>query len=177
MHKMLLGIEHLMTDIQLMEQNPQRPPNSPYHNPAVFKFQQESPSVIRVLCEEPFQAYWPCKQSFLSSVECTPEEEQEYTGPKHQYSQGEAEWWAQRVAPYINGAHAYANTARQSILANHPEQVVNLPYVVLKALRRKYGKYADEVATTLRWDSLNKCWFYTRNGIFFGVEEDGYIHT
>ncbi len=29
----------------------------------------------------------------------------------------------------------------------------------------------------LRWDSLNKCFFFWRNGVYHGVEVDGYLHT
>lgn len=171
MHKLSIGIEHLFTGIQLREQD--------LVDDRTFTFQQESPTIVRVLNAGPFQAYWPCKQSFLSSVECTPEEEKEYTGPKHQYSQGEAEWLIARVLPRVNEAHSSANTARQhnAPLRRMKNQPVYLPEVVVKALRRKYGAESDSIAVRLLWDGLMKCWTYTHNGIFYGVEEDGYIHT
>ena len=53
MHKMLLGIEHLMTGVQLRVDVP----NPDYQE--TLQFQQESPSVVRVICAEKFNAYWP----------------------------------------------------------------------------------------------------------------------
>ena len=167
MYKMLLGIEHLMTDIQLMEQNPQRPPNSPYHNPAVFKFQQESPSVVRVLCEEPFQAYWPHTQWFVYSTPCSLEEITEYD--KAKYSVGEAEWWAQVAGEALRQTYHLPTAAI-------PGDKLP-PDAVLRAMRNKHGAEADTYIAKLRWDGLNKCWFYTYAGMYLGVEEDGYIHS
>lgn len=166
MHKMLLGIEHLMTDVQLTEQNPQRPPNSPYHNPAVFKFQQESPSMVRVLCEEPFQAYWPHTQGFIYSTPCSLGEITEYD--KVRYGSGEAEWWAKVAGEALRQTY-HLPTA--SIPNKQP------PDAVLRAMRRKHGATADTYIAMLRWDSLNGCWFYTLNGMYLGVEPDGYIHS
>ena len=166
MHKLLLGIEHLMTDIQLMEQNPQRPPNSPYHNPAVFKFQQESPSMVRVLCEEPFQAYWPHTQGFVYSTPCSLEEITEYD--KAKYSVGEAEWWAQVAGEALRQTY-HLPTA--NIREHQP------PDTVIRAMRRKHGKDADKYIQQLRWDAMNKCWFYTYAGMYLGVEQDGCIYS
>lgn len=166
MHKMLLGIEHLMTDVQLTEQNPQRPPNSPYHNPAVFKFQQESPSVIRVLCEEPFQAYWPHTQGFVYSTPCSLGEITEYD--KVRYGSGEVEWWAQVAGEALRQTY-HLPTA--NIREHQP------PDTVIRAMRRKHGKEADKYIQQLRWDGMNKCWFYTYAGMYLGVEQDGYIHS
>ncbi len=182
MHKLTLGIEHLFTGIQLMEQNPQRPPNSPYHNQAVFTFQQESPTMVRVLCEEPFQTYWPHAQIFLYSTPCSLDEITEYEGSKHQYSQGEAEWWAQKAAQDLRTAYEFCNLERthkfngRGVTLDRSPGVI-LPDVVLKALRRKYGADADAIGRLLQWDGIMKCWTYTHNGIFYGVEEDGYIHS
>ena len=181
MHKMLLGIEHLMTDIQLMEQNPQRPPNSPYHNPAVFKFQQESPSMVRVLCEEPFQAYWPHTQGFIYSTPCSLEEITEYD--KAKYSVGEAEWWAQVAGEALRGLYSPAimddrSTLTDLGLVRRVKKISEAPPLpVLRAMRRKHGKEADKYIQQLRWDGMNKCWFYTYAGMYLGVEEDGYIHS
>ena len=166
MHKMLLGIEHLMTDIQLMEQNPQRPPNSPYHNPAVFKFQQESPSVVRVLCEEPFQAYWPHTQGFVYSTPCSLGEITEYD--KVRYGSGEAEWWAQVAGEALRQTY-HLPTA--NIREHQP------PDTVIRAMRRKHGKDADKYIQQLRWDDMNKRWFYTYAGMYLRVEQDGCIYS
>jgi hypothetical protein len=44
-------------------------------------------------------------------------------------------------------------------------------------MRRKHGKEADKYIQQLRWDAMNKCWFYTYTGMYLGVEQDGYIHS
>ena len=167
MHKMLLGIEHLMTDIQLMEQNPQRPPNSPYHNPAVFKFQQESPSMVRVLCEEPFQAYWPHTQGFIYSTPCSLGEITEYD--KVRYGSGEAEWWAKVAGEALRQTYHLPTAAIPG--KKQPTDAV------LQAMRRKHGALADAFIAALRWEALNRCWFYELRGMLLEVEEDGYIHS
>lgn len=173
MHKLSLGIEHLFTGVQLGAQN------SDESRGLVFTFQQESPTIVRVLADHPFMAYWRVKYSTIYSTPCTPEEDSEYEGPKHQYSQGEAEWLIARVLPRVNEAHSSANTARQhnAPLRRMKNQPVYLPEVVVKALRRKYGAESDSIAVRLLWDGLMKCWTYTHNGIFYGVEEDGHIHS
>ena len=36
---------------------------------------------------------------------------------------------------------------------------------------------AKELADTVRYDSLNRCHYFVRGGIFHGIEADGYLHT
>ena len=160
MHKMLLGIEHLMTGVQL------RVDMSLPDYQETLHFQQESPSIVRVICAEPFNAYWPHSQAFLNSVECTPEEVKTYESIK--YSSGEAEWWAQVAGEALRQTY-HLPTA--SIPNKQP------PDAVLRAMRRKHGATADTYIAMLRWDGLNGCWFYTLNGMYLGVEQDGYIHS
>lgn len=160
MHKLLLGIEHLMTGVQL------RVDMSLPDYQETLHFQQESPSVVRVICAEPFNAYWPHSQSFLSSVECTPEEAKTYESIK--YGSGEAEWWAKVAGDALRQTY-HLPTA--NITGNQP------PDAVIRAMRRKHGKEADKYIQQLRWDAMNKCWFYTYAGMYLGVEEDGYIHS
>ena len=162
MHKMLLGIEHLMTGIQLRVDVPMPDYQETLH------FQQESPSVVRVTCAEPFNAYWPHSQAFLSSVECTPEEAKTYEDIR--YGSGEAEWWAQVAGEVL--CQAYHRTPTASLPGDTVPSVA-----VLRAMRRKHGKEADKYIQQLRWDGMNKCWFYTYAGMYLGVEEDGYIHS
>lgn len=45
--------------------------------------------------------------------------------------------------------------------------------VVIASVSRRFPEKVEE----LRYDYLNKCWYFWLNGIFFGVEEDGHIHT
>ncbi len=169
MHKMLLGIEHLMTGVQL------RVDMSLPDYQETLQFQQESPSVVRVICAEKFNAYWPQRHSyllgrhsqvFLSSVECTPEEEKTYEALK--YGAGEAEWWAQVAGEALRQTY-HLPTA--NIREHQP------PDTVIRAMRRKHGKEADKYIQQLRWDAMNKCWFYTYAGMYLGVEQDGYIHS
>ena len=51
------------------------------------------------------------------------------------------------------------------------------PDTVIRAMRRKHGKDADKYIQQLRWDAMNKCWFYELRGMLLEVEEDGYIHS
>ena len=163
MHKMLLGIEHLMTGIQLRVDVPM----PDYQE--TLQFQQESPSVVRVICAEKFNAYWPHSQVFLSSVECTPEEEKTYEALK--YGAGEAEWWAKVAGKALRETYELPLASMRGLTANIP------PDAVLRAMRRKHGAEADKYIANLTWDGLNKCWFYTHAGMLLGVEEDGYIHS
>ena len=143
MHKMLLGIEHLMTGIRITERYK---PDDPITPPLVFIFQQESPSVVRVISDGPFNAYWPHLQTFLESVECTPEEEKTYEALK--YGTGEAEWWAQVAGEALRQTY-HLPTA--NIISNQP------PDAVIRAMRAKHGKEADKYIQQLRWDDMNKC--------------------
>ena len=168
MYKMLLGIEHLMTGVQFAETRPEDPPidNGLPPSEAMYSFHQESPSVVCVVSDKPFDAYWPVHDSFINSTPCTPEEEAKYR--KIRYGVGEAEWWA-RVAGEALRQTYHLPTA--NIREHQP------PDTVIRAMRRKHGKDADKYIQQLRWDDMNKCWFYTYAGMYLGVEEDGYIHS
>ncbi len=55
--------------------------------------------------------------------------------------------------------------------------------VVVEALKRWAAnrsltpqQTADLIWET-KYDALNRCWFFIRNGMFHGVEADGHIHT
>ena len=161
MHKMLLGIEHLMTGVQL------RVDMSLPDYQETLQFQQESPSVVRVICAEKFNAYWPHSQVFLSSVECTPEEEKAYEALK--YSAGEAEWWAKVAGEALRQTYHLPTAAIPG--KKQPTDAV------LQAMRRKHGALADAFIAALRWEALNRCWFYELRGMLLEVEEDGYIHS
>jgi len=175
MHKMLLGIEHLMTGIQLRVDVPMPDYQETLH------FQQESPSVVRVTCAEPFNAYWPHSQAFLSSVECTPEEAKTYEDIR--YGSGEVEWWAQVAGEALRGLYSPAimddrSTLTDLGLVRRVKKISEAPPLpVLRAMRAKHGKEADKYIQQLRWDGMNKCWFYTYAGMYLGVEQDGYIHS
>ena len=171
MHKMLLGIKHLMTGVQLKE----RPSDVRTDgiqvissNPAQFIFHQESPSIVCVISDKPFHAYWPCHQSYLQSTEGTIEDEKNYGFIK--YGAGEAEWWAQVAGEALRQTYHLPTAAIPG--KKQPTDAV------LQAMRRKHGALADAFIAALRWEALNRCWFYELRGMLLEVEEeDGYIHS
>lgn len=55
-------------------------------------------------------------------------------------------------------------------------QGVEIPTVVVEAIRNAF-KDADAILAELRWDALNGCFYFSRWGMYVGVERDGYIHT
>lgn len=60
------------------------------------------------------------------------------------------------------------------------EQPKAIPIDVILAIRRKYEPHtaiSNDVIRTLQWDSLNGCYYFIRDGLYHGIELDGYIHT
>lgn len=152
MHKILLGIEHLMTGVQV---------RSPKGD--VLTFQRESASVVRVISDSEMEMYWPVKQCWLSSTEFDNEVE------KHsqiKYGEGEIEWYAQVMA----GQMVRTDEAFTPIIKDHP-----VPYAVVKSIRAKFGANADDVLCTLKY--YGGYYGFTWGNMFVGVEPDGYMHT
>lgn len=60
---------------------------------------------------------------------------------------------------------------------------MNLSPIVIEALKKwaKNRNLSDDETAALiadtKYDNLNRCWFFIRNGMFHGVEADGHIHT
>lgn len=56
-----------------------------------------------------------------------------------------------------------------------------VPQAVIDSVKLKYAEqpfFANDVLNDLKYDHLNKCWYFNRGGIYHGIEEkDGYIHT
>jgi hypothetical protein len=48
-----------------------------------------------------------------------------------------------------------------------------MPEAVLASMTRRYPEFLKD----LKWDGLNRCYFFIRAGMFHGVELDGHIHT
>lgn len=175
MHKLTVGIEHLMTGLQMSVCDLSKPPQAP------FVFQRESPSIVAILYPERFQAWWPCKQCWLSSTEVPIGEIGKYT----KYSGGEAEWWAQVVAPkmvecetqsYDMQTHTRVYGECGDTKSRYaPSEPHSFPEAVVMAMRRKHGVNSDAMLSRLRWAGTH--WFYTEAGMYVGVEPDGYIHT
>jgi hypothetical protein len=49
--------------------------------------------------------------------------------------------------------------------------------LVVAAIVKAYPKEAVDILAELKYDHLMKCWFFWRNGVFVGIEENGYLHT
>jgi len=47
---------------------------------------------------------------------------------------------------------------------------------VVRSIQRVYGEKAAEVLSELKYDHICRCWYFVKDGVYFGVEEDGYIH-
>lgn len=164
MHVLLVGIEHLMTGIQIKTQG--------------ARFERESASVIRVTSHLPIEAYWPVNGAFMMSTD------QDVTLP--QYSAGEAEHYAQVVGPalvdidlrsydmqtYTRTAEYYYNGDYHRLAETEPSR---FPEAVIKSMRRKWGAKANEWLAKLRWSRDH--WFFHHASIYHGVEPDGHIHT
>jgi hypothetical protein len=150
MHKLLVGIEHLMTGVQLTSDSP-------------ITFERESASVMRAMSVSTIQAYWPLKQSFMESVE----EDRE----REEYSSGEAEFYARVYGHAMRGTDTWALDQLEIKGVPRPGEAV------VKAMRRKFGAMADKYITQLKWDGLGKYYYFTHAGMYHGVEPDGYIHT
>ena len=148
MYQMLIGIEHLMTGLRLAA-------------PREVRFERESASVIRLVSNEPFAAYWPAKTAFLTAVEVPDTEPVKYSG-------GEVEWFGQRAAESMR---TFDKNNSRSQWAD------SLEPAVIKAMRAKHGANAELYIMALRWSAIDRCYFYSHNNMLCGVEPDGYIHT
>lgn len=49
--------------------------------------------------------------------------------------------------------------------------------VVTRAIKEAFPRNWREYIRNLRWHNLMVCYSFTTNGMFVGVELDGYIHT
>lgn len=163
MHQLLIGVEHLMTGVQVSAMDPEGSPTG-----GVLTFERESASIVRVLCDQPILAYWPVKQLEIHSTEVT-----DYEPVRHGY--GEAEWCAQVMASAMRKADSVAIDNYHSRQRN--DKAPPLPDAVILAMRRKHGAQADSFISALQWDGLNGCWCYEHAGMYLGVEQDGYIHS
>ena len=45
------------------------------------------------------------------------------------------------------------------------------------AIREAFPKSADAILADLKYDTLNRNWFFYLHGTYVGVEHDGYIHS
>jgi hypothetical protein len=59
-----------------------------------------------------------------------------------------------------------------------PETV---PTAVTEGLQRYAGQHEGEtlqaLLADLKWDSMMRCYYFWRHGMFHGVELDGHVHT
>lgn len=56
-----------------------------------------------------------------------------------------------------------------------------LPDVVVEAIKKAFPDHTKDYTNNLlhevKWDHLNRCFFFVKWGMYVGVEEDGHIHT
>lgn len=160
-HKVLLGIEHLMTGVMVRSAGND-----------VLVFERESASVVRVTSGTAIEVYWPVNQVWIKSEEI-PEPAQ-----ATKYSHGEAEWYAQVVGSEMAVLDGIAHQQYRNHNAKHfdDKDIRPLPEAVIKAMRRKHGKDANKYIRELTW-SMGGYWAYQCDGMYLGVEPDGYIHS
>lgn len=58
-----------------------------------------------------------------------------------------------------------------------PTEIVIQALVRWAKNRNFTEQQTKELITDTKYDALNRCWFFIRNGMFHGVEADGHIHT
>jgi hypothetical protein len=71
---------------------------------------------------------------------------------------------------------AYALQWSLGMAALQTPQGVEIPETVAASIRRAFRDH-EEILRALRWDALNRCFYFMRWGMFVGVETDGYIHS
>lgn len=168
MHKLLLGIEHLFTGIEVCSRD--------IHAP--IRFVKESASVVAAVSKEPMVAYWLATQGWLESVEMTKEEEEKHK--KVKYTQGAAEYYARKVAPRMREGELgeIEPLEYRKARARHPEiELVPIPREVDVALMNRFGEAATSAKHQMFWDALGGCWMLQWAGMLLGIEKDGYIHS
>lgn len=170
MYKLLLGIEHLMTGVQVQCKDP-------------VIFERESASVVRVTSDSPIRAYWPVKQAFLEAEDLPAE----VLTHEAKFSNGEAEHYAKNVAAVMQDREQRSYDMQtysrrpdypgpDGIDSRYaPGEPSPFPMAVVRAMRRKHGAEADKFLAMLRWAGDH--WFYHLGNMYLGVEPDGYIHS
>lgn len=147
MHILLVGVEHLMTGLQLATESGSE-----------IRFDRESASIVKVSSTSKITAYWPVKQVMLESTEV------DASMSSEEYSEGEVEW-AVKLTEVMRSHDAV------------PFRADTLPWPVIKAMRRKFGREANAYLNPHILRSYGSYWGFRYAGIFHCVEPDGYIHT
>jgi len=52
-----------------------------------------------------------------------------------------------------------------------------VPDVAIEAIKKAFPHHAQDILGELRWSEVNGCFYFTKWGMYVGVELDGYIHT
>ena len=55
-----------------------------------------------------------------------------------------------------------------------------IPQAVLDGARRwrdQHPNTRNDSSESPRWDALNGCYFFVSNGVYVGIELDGYVHS
>jgi hypothetical protein len=186
-HKIEVGIEHVMTGIcfHLAE------------GASGIQFHPVSATMFAAYSDKEFSATWPVTQGTVYS---TPAEM-----PKSDYTDGESRWYANVMASAMRAADdrsydmqtynrrgdehynpvcVHCGFIDNAICVNHkpgytsryqPNEPRMFPKAVVRAMRRKFGKDADEWLAKLRWSHDH--WYFHYANMYHGVEPDGHIHT
>jgi len=167
-HVLVIGIEHLMTGIQLIGKDH-------CHG---FQFIRESPSIVRVESDEPFYANWP-NRCIMDSHPVDESFKSYFAGD------GEIEWYAKIVGSAMvdvdQRSYDMQTYTRRFGEGGDPDsryaptEPQSFPQAVVEAMRRKHGARANEFLAMLRWNHDH--WFYNHERMYIGVEPDGHIHT
>jgi hypothetical protein len=76
------------------------------------------------------------------------------------------------------GSLCYCVSSIQSLRVNCTEPTDRIPGEVVVALARYNEQHGSNIMMEeLKWDALNKCYYFMRAGMYHGVELNGHIHT
>ncbi len=49
--------------------------------------------------------------------------------------------------------------------------------VVIQSVKKSFPDQADDILRQVKWDGMMGCYYFTRWGMFVGIETDGHIHS
>lgn len=157
--QLLLGVEHLFSGGELC--------SLADDDKALFKprFEWESASIVKVTADVPFawvwwtgeREHWRSHAVLSSEWEVHPDEQKQLTPS--------AEWLVTKYAPHMRDQW---NKLQLAV----PDRMSR---VVAQAIMNKWGREAASVFHDVKWHG--DYWGVERDGMFYGIEPDGYIHT
>lgn len=166
-HAIEVGIEHLMSGIVFRGTETDGP----------IQFVRQSASVMLAIMTNPFVADWP-NRATIDSHEIDFSFEQTSDGEIRYYAQvvgaamRDCEERSYAMQKYSRAPFDFDGSGPNLLAPGEPER---FPEAVVKAMRRKFGEYADDWLSKLRWSHGH--WHFNYAGMYHGVEPDGHIHT